>query len=69
MKNKSELKREFIKIMQIQFQVWGGTDNAYEVLQDTAYAVGHYIFELPSGFKLADFANECCAPVPEKVDP
>lgn len=54
-------KRKVIEIMRTQFRVWEGTDNALDVLDDTARAIGHRGFGLVAN-DLNDFASKCMAP-------
>lgn len=54
-------KHHIIDVMRTQYRVWHDTENSRDILEDTARAIGHYIFRL-KGVELNKFAAECMLP-------
>lgn len=58
MDSKDTNKRNIIAAMRGQFQVWHGTENADDILGDTARAIGYQVFNL-KGEDLNTFEAKC----------
>lgn len=51
-------KDDIITVLRGQFRVWHGTENADDILGDTARAIGYQVFNLKGG-DLDRFETKC----------